>query len=203
MDFSLLQFYHGTRLIQFQNYSYFELILSYADSYYRDKRLASRIIFAVWILSAFVVISAYIARFTSLLAIQKYDYLVHDINDLASRSDVKVFIIKGMTVEDFIMNSKDAKIKLIADQLRRNPHQKLPIDKQANLSRIIQGKSVMIQVNSQSLVTNFVVYSVAFTAQSISRVTCSPRLLGDQGMQTDDGQEDLLQHWIQHIPAKE
>jgi hypothetical protein len=138
-----------------------------------------------------------------LLAIQKYDYLVHDINDLATRPDVKVFIIKGMTVEDFIMSSKDAKIKLIADQLRHYPDRKLPVDKQANLSRIIQGKAAMIQVNSQPLSRIFVVYKVECTAQSISRVTYPSRLLGDQGMQTDDGQKDLLQYRIQHIPAKE
>ena len=103
---------------------------------------------AACFLTGVVITAVYIGEFIALLAIPQYNYLVRDLEDLATQSDIKVLISKGLTVEDFIMGSREGSVKLIGDQIRRNPEQKLLVNQQGNLSQKVQGRVVMIQVGS-------------------------------------------------------
>jgi hypothetical protein len=116
------------------------------DSFYKVKGDAPRLLCAACFLTGVVITAVYIGEFIALLAIPQYNYLVRDLEDLATHSDIKVLISKGLTVEDFLMGSKEGSVKLIADQIRRNPEQKLLVNQQGNLSQKVQGRVVMIQV---------------------------------------------------------
>ena len=55
------------------------------------------------LLAAIVGMSAYIGRFTSLLALPRYVYLANNIDEAASQKDVRIILPKGNTIEDYIL----------------------------------------------------------------------------------------------------
>ena len=118
------------------------------DVYIKDKGMSVRIVVGCWILSCIVLVNGYTAIFTSLLTVPRYVPVAATIEDVAN-SGLRVHILKGSSTEEYLMSSIKGPLKILGDQLRRNPDQRIETEDIGNLLNLLERDDIFIGVMNQ------------------------------------------------------
>ncbi|XP_046452807.1 uncharacterized protein LOC124200581 [Daphnia pulex] len=84
-------------------------------------RLSFRILMGAWLLAAMVLVNSYSGTVVSYLTAPKMMPSINTLDDLAASEDVGILMVDNNVMGQQIMDAKSGPLKILGDQVRRNP----------------------------------------------------------------------------------